>query len=259
MKKTLLAALLVALAGSVIMLAGCRVVEKPGAGETTTRNYDLANFDRIEAGHAFDIEITRSDNYSVVITTGENVFERLSVTVADGALKIDLDTPFFNLTHSPRAVITMPALRGVDLSGASDATATGFASGDDFATELSGASTLDIEVQTGRFEAELSGASGLKGNVTASGTDLDLSGASHVTLEGSGGDISVKASGASQIELEDYNVRNADIDFSGASHADMEIEGRMDVSLSGASSLRYGGDPTLGDLDISSGSSIKRR
>jgi hypothetical protein len=239
-------------------LAGCRRVPIPAAGDTVTRNYELKDFDKIEAGYAFDIEITRSDNFSIAITTGENVFQRLSVTVSDGTLKISLKNTILNLRASPRAVITMPVLRGLDISGASRATASGFRSGETFRGTVSGASSLDIDMETGDFRAELSGASGLSGHLAAAATDLDLSGASNVDLGGSGGNINIGASGASQANLGDFTVGDADIDFSGASRATMEISGRLNASLSGASSLHYRGNPTLGSLDITGGSSLER-
>jgi hypothetical protein len=52
---------------------------------------------------------------------------------------------------------------------------------------------------------------------------------------------------------------DANIELSGASHASLEINGKLDVSLSGASSLGYGGNPTLGRLDVTGASSIKQK
>jgi hypothetical protein len=251
MKRTFLAALLLA-----TTLTGCRIVPM---GDIVTRNYDFADFDKIDAGYNFDIQITRAEAYSIAITTRENVFDRLSVTVSDRTLKINLKNPLLNLGATPQAVITMPALRGLDLSGASKASATGFNSGDDFSAEISGSSSLDIDMQTGNFKASLSGASDLNGRLEASGTSFDLSGSSHVTLGGSGGNITIDASGASRVNMNDFTVRDASIELSGSSDADIVINGRLDVALSGASTLRYGGNPTLGNLDITGGSSLKRR
>ena len=55
-----------------------------------------------------------------------------------------------------------------------------------------------------------------------------------------------------------FSVNNTYIDFSGASRASLNINGRLDVSLSGASSVEYTGNPTLGEMDISGASSIKQ-
>lgn len=72
-------------------------------------------------------------------------------------------------------------------------------------------------------------------------------------------ELKKELSGASRIRIEDYIVDDAVIDISGASSAEINAGGELDVTLSGASSLRYSGNPTLGDLNISGGSSLKRR
>jgi hypothetical protein len=54
-------------------------------------------------------------------------------------------------------------------------------------------------------------------------------------------------------------VNDADINLSGASHTSLDINGRLDVTLSGTSSVRYGGDPKLGEFNITGGSSLTRR
>ena len=114
-------------------------------------------------------------------------------------------------------------------------------------------------METGTFEGELSGASEVSGYLQAISCDIELSGASEIDLNGSGGDIRLDASGASQIEMASFTVDDADIDLSGASDASLNINGRLDVSLSGASSLEYSGNPTLGDFDLSSGSELERQ
>jgi hypothetical protein len=54
-----------------------------------------------------------------------------------------------------------------------------------------------------------------------------------------------------------FTVDNAFVDLSGASRASLDIEGRLDVDLSGASLLEYKGNPSLGEIDLSGASSIR--
>jgi hypothetical protein len=54
-------------------------------------------------------------------------------------------------------------------------------------------------------------------------------------------------------------VTSAEVDLSGASHAVISVSDRMDVNLSGASGLEYSGDPKLGSLNVSGGSTIRER
>ncbi len=260
MKRTSLIILLATLVILIILPVGCiRVNIGDDSGSAVTKTYDFTGFTAIEAGHAFKVDVTRSDSYSVTITINENIADRLNVSIDGDTLKIDLKGTFFNFHSSPRATITMPDLRSLDLSGAADGKVKGFSSANDFDLHLSGASSLDIDMEAGDFEAELSGASRLSGYFKAASSSIEQSGASHITLTGSGGDTRLDFSGASTGNLEYYTVGNADVELSGASQADIEINGKLNADLSGASRLTYVGKPTLGNIDISSGSSFKPR
>jgi hypothetical protein len=259
MKKYALILGLILILVSGAILAGCANVEiSTDNGPTTTRDYDFTDFTGIEIGHAFDLEITRSDTYKVSITAGKNILEHIDVSKSGSTLKIDMDKWLFNWHSTPKAIITMPDLQGLNLSGASKGNVRGFKSSNNFKLSISGASDLDMDMETGNFKSEISGASKLTGSLKASNSSIELSGASNIKLKGSGGNIIIDGSGASHFELTDFTVNDADIELSGASHANMEINGKMDVSLSGASSLRYAGNPTMGRLDITGASDIKQ-
>ena len=112
---------------------------------------------------------------------------------------------------------------------------------------------------TGEIEFLISGASTLTSNVTVDGdVQLIVSGASTVELEGEANDITINASGASNVDLSTFSVNNADVLLSGASQATINLEGILNANVSGASHLLYIGNPTLGDIETSSGSTIEQ-
>jgi hypothetical protein len=257
MKKLIYTLFLASIMLTIPVLVGCiRVDLAEEAGPITTRTYDFTDFTGIDVEHALEVTITQSENYSVEITAGENVFEKIHVYQNGTTLVIDVDFWFTSWIINPKLTVTMPVLTELELSGACVGTAMGFESSLDMRLHLSGASELDIDMEAGDFFAELSGASRLSGRLLAASTEIELSGASRVNLTGSGGNIKLDGSGASVVELLDFTVNNAYIDFSGASRVNMDVNGRLDVSLSGASSLEYTGNPTMGETDISGSSSM---
>ena len=134
-----------------------------------------------------------------------------------------------------KANITMPKLVGANFSGASHGTITGFRSNSDFNLAVSGASSLSSDIE-------------------ADNVEMDLSGASTVTLSGAARDVDVQASGASHLDLEDFAVESASVSLS----ATVNVKESLDrVNLSGASHLRYIGNPRIGDLNTSDASTIK--
>jgi hypothetical protein len=211
-----------------------------GSGNIVTQEMDFADFTAVEAANAFVVDITRSDSFAVTLRVDENVMGLLDVSKAGDTLRIRLK-PRSNVTNATlEASVTMPELGGLKLSGASRVYLSGFATSDQVDVELSGASTLD-------------------GGLEAGSVDLEASGASRVALEGSADEMSVTGSGASTLDLKDFVVDTADIDLSGASEATVNVAERIDrVDVSGASRLRYAGDPALGDVTTSGGATVDK-
>lgn len=260
MHRLLLVGALMALLTGGGLLAGCvRVDVAEKNGPLTTRSYEYTGFTGIEMGNAFNLDVTQGASYNVTITAGENVFSHIKVSQSGTTLKIDFDTWTYIWHSTPQVTITMPTLTRLDLSGASHSNISGFKSAADVKVKLSGASGAELDMDTGYFTAEVSGASTLKGRVAASGSDFDISGASNVDITGSGGNLKCHASGASSVSLFYYEANDADIEFTGASHGAINVSGRLDVDLSGASSLDYQGSPTLGNIDISGASDLNKK
>jgi len=248
----------VLLTSGLLMGCSCPVGVVEGSGNLSTQEVDFSGFTRVDVGYAFEVEILQSDSYSVNITADDNLFDdHIRVSQAGETLKIGLRPGYNYQSVTLRAEITMPDLYGLELSGATHGTAQGFNSSHHFILKLSGASSLDmVDMSVGDIDFDISGASSVTGNITAGDSDFQVSGASHVQLQGSASDIAIDASGASHVELAAFPVNNADVELSGASHGTVNLDGILNADLSGGSHLTYLGTPTMGDIDISGGSSI---
>jgi hypothetical protein len=262
MKRTILVITLVLVIISTVFAGGCiRKDISENSGNMVTRDFDFTGFTRIKVGNAFKVDIARSDNYSITVMIDANTAEGLKVIKNGDTLEIGRK-PFWNfwgVLNRTQVTITLPDLRSLELSGACEGNVKGFKSSNSFNLKLSGASDLDIDMEAGNFKSDMSGASSFNGFLKAANSDIELSGASDVTLTGSGGDIRIKASGASQANLQNYPVGNADIVLSGASISILNASGKLNADLSGASRLEYTGNPTLGKIDVTGGSSFKAK
>jgi hypothetical protein len=221
-----------------LLLASCGGSLR-GSGDLETREYTFDDFTKVEIGHAFKVTITQSESYSVNVTVDDNVTHLLDVEKSGDTLKI-------RLTRTPRLVdvtlqaeVAMPQLHGLTASGASRANVSGFSS-------------------TEALSFGVSGASAISGDITAGDARFELSGASTIELEGSAADLVADVSGASHLRLGDFVVTNADLQISGASDSTVNLSGRLDADLSGASKLRYIGEPTIGDVNTGGSSSIQK-
>ena len=258
MKKVIVAILAVTLLIS-IMIAGCEGVVT-GSGNLETKQYNFSDFNRVDVGYAFEVEIDQSSSYSISITADDNVFEHIQVTKEGGTLKLDFRRVLGLGSVNLKAKVTMPQLRGLEFSGATRGTVSGFSSTEKLDVDVSGASSLDlVDISADDVKFEVSGASEVIGDIAAADADFDVSGASTVQLEGSAIDIVVDAFGASRVKLAAFSIDNADVELSGASSGTIKLDGRLNANLSGASKLDYIGEPTMGTINISGGSSLSKK
>ena len=244
----------------MLLLPGCYGLIT-GSGNLDTREFDYSDFSRVEIGSAFEVEIVQSASFAVSITADDNIFEYIDISKSGNTLNIRLKSGYNFRSFTTEAVILMPDITHLQLSGATHGTVQDFGFSHDLAVNISGASSLIMtDIATGNIDLEISGASRVSGNIAAGGdADFDISGASTVGLSGSAEDLKAGVSGASHLELDDFPVSNADIELSGASNGTVNTNGTLDADLSGASKLYYIGEPTMGNIDTSGASSISKK
>ena len=223
------------------LLAGCGTVSLTGSGNVVTQEEAITGFDKVDASQGFQVDVSQGDTFRVVIRVDDNIVEHLEVAKKGDTLRIGLKrNRSYRLKNvTLEAEVTMPTLVGLDLSGGSHATLTGFTSTEDFNVDLSGGGRL-------------------RGDLEAGDVSFDLSGGSQMTLSGSAQDLKLDASGGGQIDLSAFSVVDANVEMSGGGRATVNASGRLDVDASGGSHVTYVGSPTLGNIDTSGGSSVER-
>jgi hypothetical protein len=229
---------------SLLLLAGCSNFSMgnavTGSGHTVAKPFDLAGFSKLSAGSAFQVNVTQGASYSVVVTIDDNLVEYLDVTKSGDTLRLSLKPDVGMRNATLQAQVTMPELTGLDLSGAAHTTLAGFSS--------------EKPVTVG-----LSGASHLQGDLRSGDAQFHLSGASKVELRGSASNLKVSASGASRTQLDQFNVKEAVVDASGASHITLNVADKLEAEASGASHVRYLGQPQVLKSHTSGASSIGKQ
>lgn len=236
------------LLAAVVLLSGCccpwtvtrvvRDINVRGSGNLVTQEMNLSGFTRLVISHAFVADVTQSDTYSVVITVDDNLVDHLDVSKRGDTLYVGMDNTSLLGDATLRAKISMPALDGLEASGASKVTATGFRS----------SAGLDLEA---------SGASSIVGEIDCGDAQIRVSGASSVTLDGTGRNGNIGVSGASRARLEGFALQDADVEASGASSVTVNAAGQLNAGASGASTILYVGSPRLGRIEQSGASSVK--
>ena len=239
------------------MMPGCSAIVA-GSGRLETRDYNLTGFTKVETANGFEVAITESADYSVSVTADDNLFDHIDIRKSGATLHIGLKRGVLATGTTMGASVGMPQIQGLSLSGGSDGRITGFRSALPLNLALSGGSSLVIDdARAGTTRLSLSGASDVSGRLTGTSVTLDLSGASAATLRGSATSLNASGSGASNFHLADFVAKSANVQLSGASNAQVFVTGDLRLTLSGGSHVSYDGDPTLRNVQMSGGSSIK--
>lgn len=191
-----------------------------GTGKLVTEEKPFSDFTIVDVEDGFEVKITQSSSFSVSITADDNVIDDIQVSKRGETLNIGLAPDLYG-SLTLRAEITMPDLYELQFSGGTHGTARGFSSSHSLV--------------------------------------LDLSGGSRIELEGAANDLFIDASGGSHLALSDFSVNDANVELSGGSDATINLDGRLDYDLSGGSRLYYIGEPTLGDIETSGGSTVRKR
>jgi hypothetical protein len=222
----------------LLSTAGCNLLFTSGSGNVVEREFQFTDFDKVEVGNAFRGTINYGDAYRVSVRVDDNLEQYLQVEKAGDRLIIALEPQIATSRNTLEFEIVMPSLNTVRASGATVAALSGFAVSDDLTIDASGASRVEGDIKTGDL------------NATASG-------ASTIRLTGSGEDLTANASGASTIDLDRFAVDYANVIANGASRININAAGRLDAQADGASSVRYSGNPTLGNILETGGSTVR--
>ena len=190
-----------------------------GSGNIKTETRNLIGFKAIEAGNAFNLEIDAQSSFGVTVEADDNLIEHVKTELSGDTLKIYNEGNISS--QSPIKIkISMPKIDEADISGASDATII---------------------------------------NVSNEFLKLNVSGASKIKISGESKNLDLKASGASRIDAEQLTVDNANVNASGASNAVVSASNEVKAQASGASKIRYTGEPNKVDRNSSGASSIEAK
>jgi hypothetical protein len=123
------------------------VREDVGPYQNDKQTYALTNFDRLDMGSAFTITVQQGANFSIVAEGDQRNLNDLDVYTRNGTLFARYRNHNRSRQYQTSFQITMPTLRGVAFSGASQSEVSGFTSLGDLDIELSGASRGKFTVQ----------------------------------------------------------------------------------------------------------------
>jgi phage shock protein PspC (stress-responsive transcriptional regulator) len=195
------------------------------------RVFEVRDFTGIVAGDNLNIRVRMGDVYKVWAEGSDR--EGIQVEVKGNDLELTMDD---SDDDEHTVWIQMPVLRAMDISGAAHVEAEGFAL-EKLNIEASGAGSVRFTGKVERLDAEGSGASDMR-------------------LHGNIERMEYSGSGASQLFAGSCETKRADIRLSGAAQAEVQALEALTGKVSGASKIRYKGNPTTLEKQVSGGGKI---
>lgn len=171
------------------------------------RNFNVSEFDELNLGGIFQVKVVKGSTHSFVAKGRETDLDKIALNQNGNQLKVGLKKGHhFNLKKIVLE-ITTPNLEKISIGGVCKFTASGF---------------------------------------QQQSMNIKASGASKIELKnGSSNHFKLYVSGASKIMAYDFQVKEAKLELSGASKAYVSVKERLTVDASGASKVRYLGDPKV--------------
>ena len=186
----------------------CVVCALTATAQEVTKRVKVPGFSGISAESVFDITLVRANKCAVEIFCPKEIEEALDIKVSGGDLVLRLNTDRLdrkerrNFRGGVRAVVSIPALERLQLSGAARLSTTSVFEGSDFVMGLSGASSATgLNFSGGRLRAQTSGGAGYDIKGTFEDVSLGLSGGSRANLNLTAGSLKIDASGGANIDM----------------------------------------------------------
>jgi len=171
-----------------------------------SRAVEAREFSKIIVEGVYELDVTVGEAWSVSLTGDAERLARSVVTVENGALTLATkkrargEKRPKEKSEGVKAVIVMPKLDALKVSGVADARIAGVAA-DDLAIELSGVGDIDVAGACGRFDATVAGVGDLDAKaLTCKSATLRLSGVGSASIYASES-VDVKVSGMGDVSV----------------------------------------------------------
>lgn len=202
----------------------------------TTQLREVKTFNKIVVGGAATIYFTQSDTFSVKVIASELEINNINTTVTDSVLYVKAKGIF---KQDYKVYIKANNINQLTASGVSKIISTNSINSDSLSLDASGASEMDLIVASKKV-------------------NILLTGASQISISGNTQSLQSNLNGASTLKAYKLNSTNTIVKASGASNAKVFANEKINANATGASSVKFKGEPKEVSAEASSSSSITK-
>jgi len=212
------------------------------AQDTYKETRNVSGFDEVSFCLAGEVYISLGQGYNVVLEGDKDYLKEVETKVSGGELVIKRDRWWNTGNQKVIAHITMPALKGIDVSGSGKVMVNDPLKSDDFEAVISGSGKIYLK------------------DVTLGNVECNISGSGSFSVEGSGSmnKLEVDISGSGSYKGESTKIGTFDASISGSGSCDCYVTDMLKADISGSGSVWYTGNPKI-DASISGSGKVRTK
>ena len=207
------------------------------ASEIIAEQREARDFTGVEVTGVFAVYVTQGDSYFLEVEAPGSHMEHIETRVEDQVLYIDYTRRARNL-RDLTVRITAPEFSYLNASGASSIQSTEKLEAPALRLKVSGASDMELSVDTEHLTTGISGASSIK--LTGAATRHDL-----------------QVSGVSRVRAYDLETLVTDATTSGTANVRIRVAEKLEAVASGTSSIIVRGNPPVANYSTSGTASVR--
>lgn len=222
---------------AISSLSACMFNCVHGSGKQANETRKVGNFNKLTISGDFKIVLKQDSSMTLNITADDNLLKYIKTEITGNRLRIFTKK---NICDGGDMTVIV-GVRNLE--------------------EVKGSGAVDVEsdgnIKTGDLRFKMSGATKINMNLTAANVSASGSGATELTLKGQASSLDVDLSGTGKVHAFDFAVDNCSISSSGVGESEVNASKKLVIQSSGASNVKYKGDPAITN-DKSGASSVEK-
>jgi len=222
-------AIVIGMAAAAAATAGCARDRGEAAGPATTRNFQVAGFERLEVSGPYEVIVATGSAPAVRASGGERAIERMIVEVENGTLKITtkkrsgMNFGWSDGRQPVKLAVTVPRLTAAEIAG-------------------SGSISVD-KVAGDRFDAGIAGSGALRlGQVEVKHLKAGIAGSGEINAgQGRAAIVDYEIAGSGGIDAERLVAETASVSIAGSGEVTANATGTAQVDIAGSGDVRMTG------------------
>jgi uncharacterized protein (AIM24 family) len=209
-----------------------------GNGTPTTEKREVKGFTQVELAAAIDLDVQEGDDFSLTITIDSNLQKNITTRVEDDTLVIADEDNFHTRTH-PKAVLHLPKLSGVEISGPGDVKVLGRGDHEQVELAIHGSGDLIYSGEAKRLR-------------------LSIAGSGDTTLHGAVGRLEVDINGSGDLDARNCVADSGQFRVNGSGSIETTLHnGEAAFFINGSGDIRWAGIAHVVAEEVSGSGSVQ--